>query len=118
MTPQSESEENQRSTQQARQDLQDLRDLRKFAPFERYFMRRLRQKAELIAESYRDDPPFVVERVKQFEGDKQGVPTKIEVCGPEEREILRRLLKEYQTIMGLAGDEEEGNITRTLDRQS
>ena len=65
----------------ARRDLEDIKFLRECAPFQRYFMRRIRDKQETIAERFRNDPPSK--------------------CTHEEREILRRLLNEYDDIAGM-----------------
>ena len=97
LADQSSQEEAQRFSVQARTDLQDIQDLRRFVPFQRYFLRRLRQKQEEAFTKFYDTPT----------GE----------CGHEEREILRRISKEYQSLASLL-DTDEGSAKASLDRQS
>ncbi len=62
----------------AKRDIDDIKRLKDFEPFRRYFIRRLEERGSEVARSFKDDPPHKVDK--------------------EEREILRRLLKEYETI--------------------
>ena len=110
-------EEAQRSSLQARTDLQDIRDLNNFVPFQRYFLRRLKQRRADIAQTYHETPPFEIVHVKQFEGDKEGLPVRVDKCDPQEREILRRLLEELNTLCGML-DTDEGNAASFLDRNA
>ena len=115
MTDQEQAEERKRFELQARRDLQDIRDLRSNAAFQRYFMRRLMQVRNEVADRYHNDPLDKTVMVKQFEGDKEGLPVKVEVCGHEEREILRRLLLELNKLCGLL-DDDESSAKVSVDR--
>jgi succinate dehydrogenase flavin-adding protein (antitoxin of CptAB toxin-antitoxin module) len=67
------------SREQASQDIEQIKRLREFAPFHSYFIRRLRMKRDAIEERFRTEPAAK--------------------CSHEEREILRRLLHEYDTAI-------------------
>lgn len=77
---------------QARQDLQDIRQLRDDVPFNRYFLRRLLQRRDYIANRFKNEPATE--------------------CDKEEREILRRVLIELETFINLASaDEAEAKLS-------
>jgi hypothetical protein len=78
--------DNERAYEKMRSDIMDIEALRKFEPFTRYFIRRLREKHAAVVARLHDDP--------------------VEKCSHEEREILRRLMKEYEDIIGMMAREE------------
>lgn len=61
-----------------KRDISDILFLQECQPFNRYFMRRIREKKVAIERRFRGDPPAK--------------------CDAAEREILRRLLDEYDVI--------------------
>jgi hypothetical protein len=81
-----EVDEKSLADERARQDLIDIGQLQRFEPFTRYFMRRLSEKMRAYETRFRNDP-----------ADK---------CSHEEREILRRIIKEYEEISVMMSREE------------
>lgn len=67
-------------------DMDDIAELRKSTPFNRYFVRRLKQKLEAMNETLRHAKP--------------------EKCDKEEREIVRRIMLEYEHLLGMMDAEE------------
>jgi hypothetical protein len=63
----------------ANRDLGDITHLESSDPFNRYFMRRLKEKKAAIEKRFYEDPPAKVDAA--------------------EREILRRMLLEYDTLI-------------------
>lgn len=94
MLDEQQLEENRRFSIQARRDLQDIMDLRKHVPFQRYFMRRLKERRDDLFKQFRYEPATL-----------------------EEREILRRSLDEVENLEKLL-DTDESNIKTSLDRQT
>lgn len=82
------SEEYLRSKQVAQRDLECIRALRESDAFNLYWMRRLKQKHADIDDIFRNHPASKVDK--------------------EEREILRRILKEYEDLMGMMAKDEAG----------
>lgn len=70
----------------ARRDVSDIRFLRENPAFNNYWLRRLKQKREIVAERFRYGP--------------------IKEVGHEEREILRRILDEYDELMQMMTKDE------------
>jgi len=81
-----EINQEEKAKEKMRQDIIDIQALRNFEPFNRYFVRRLKEKHAEIEKRFRDDPA--------------------EKCSYEEREILRRLMKEYEDILRMMEREE------------
>ncbi len=79
-----------------RRDIEDIRELKKNDPFNRYWMRRLKQKIEITQQKFEEDPPVKVDK--------------------DEREVLRRLLLAYKELADMM-DVDEGNIKADLQRQ-
>jgi hypothetical protein len=75
---------------QADQDLSDIRVLKKIPGFERYFLRRLREKRDDFAALVLDSE-----------------------ATPEQREIWRQMYQEYKTLCGMA-DQDEANAVKLL----
>ncbi len=75
-----------RTRQLAAQDIQDIKTLRGAESFNRYFIRRLRDRQTAINTRFRNDPPAK--------------------CDDREREILRRLLLEYDELLKLLDNDE------------
>lgn len=74
---------NQRGLAQASQDLTDIRILKQTPSFERYFLRRLREKRDSFA-------------VLVLEGDGT----------PEQREIWRQIHQEYKALCNMVEQDE------------
>lgn len=82
------------SKEVAEQQLESIRKLRESDAFNHYFLRRLKDKrSQLFHRFYEED------------------------VSPEEREILRRLCREYDIIVGLL-DSDDTAAKRTLAMQS
>ena len=96
MTEAEQLEESKRYSLQARRDMQDIRDLRNNQPFNRYWLRRLSARIQELDNRFRND-------------------TAAE-CSHEEREILRRCIKELNDLSTMM-DTEESNAKVSLDRQ-
>ena len=94
---------------QARRDIQDIRDLRENAAFNRYFLRRLKQRRDETEQSYRHDPEYVVKK------DEMGREYRAIVCSKEDREILRQKLDLLEELLGLLSTD-EGSSRVSLDR--
>jgi hypothetical protein len=69
------------SVELARRDLEDITDLRGSVSFDRYFLRRLRMKRAALDDRFHNDPP--------------------EKCDKDEREVLRRLVAEYDELLSM-----------------
>lgn len=80
-----------------RRDLADIRALTENDPFNRYYMRRLKDKIDLLEKSFHDDPPSM--------------------CDAQEREIQRRLLRAYKEMRDLC-KAEAAVISTQLQRLS
>jgi hypothetical protein len=85
------------SRERATRDLEHIKQLREFTPFHAYMMRRLRMKRDVIEDRFRTDPTSK--------------------CSHEEREILRRLLMEYDNELLSLLDNDEASARRTLETQ-
>lgn len=92
MTPTPE-EKNKVAIEVAKRDVDDIKRLQEFEPFRRYFIRKLEARGAEVARSFKDDPPHKVDK--------------------EEREILRRILKEFETIFEMM-DKDLAIYTATL----
>ena len=89
------------SRELAARDLQDIAELGKSPAFERYWLRRMRQKRDAIKSRFEDDPPSK--------------------CDKDEREILRRILKEYDELLGMPatdGRASQNRLEMTPQRQA
>lgn len=84
------------SRRQAGQDLADIGTLRQTEAFGRYFLARLRRKQADLETKFRNDPP-----------DK---------CPPGEREILRRIIAEYDEVLGFMA-RDEATAKALMERQ-
>jgi hypothetical protein len=73
------------SAELAAQDIGDIVSLQAFEPFNRWMVRRLKERQESIHNRILNDPPTTVDH--------------------EEREILRRLYQEYQSILEMPARE-------------
>jgi hypothetical protein len=80
------------SRELAARDLQDITELAKSPAFERYWLRRIRQKRDAIKKRFEDDPP-----------DK---------CDKDEREVIRRILKEYEELLRMPATDEYASQRR------
>lgn len=65
----------------ARRDIDDIKRLQEFEPFRRYFIRRLEERGSEVGRKFKESPPAEVDK--------------------EEREHLRKLLLEYESILGM-----------------
>jgi hypothetical protein len=74
------------SLELARRDLGDITGLRGDEAFDRYFLRRLRMKRAAHDARFHSDPP--------------------EKCDKDEREVLRRLVAEYDELLGMMDADE------------
>ena len=70
-----------RSVELARRDLEDITGLRASESFDRYFLRRLKMKRAALDARFHSDPP--------------------EKCDKDEREVLRRLVAEYDELLSM-----------------
>ena len=96
MTEAEQLEESRRFSLQARRDLQDIRDLRNNQPFNRYWLRRLSTRIQILDDRFRNDDAMK--------------------CPHEEREILRRCIKELNDLSTMM-DSDESNAKVSLERQ-
>lgn len=81
------------SKEKARADLEDIGTLKNTDAFERYWLRRLKQKRDAVEKSFKEDPPSKVDAT--------------------ERECLRRILGIYNELLGMCAVD-EGNIRRDM----
>ena len=95
----------------ARRDIQDIRALREFDPFQRYFLRRLKQRREELAQAFRHDPEFVVKK------NEKGEEYRATLCTKEDREILRSRLDEVESMLKLL-ETDEGSARVSLERMA
>jgi hypothetical protein len=82
------NEGNAASIELAQRQLEDISELRETTGFTRYWIYRLRQKRGAIEERFRHDPPSKVDA--------------------QEREILRRILDEYDELIEMMDSDERG----------
>lgn len=87
-------EEELRRRELARQDLNDIKFLTQHVEFTRYWPRRLKDKQAALEKRFRDEDPSK--------------------CDKDEREVLRRLIKEYDSLIAMMKSDEAGCI-RTLE---
>ena len=95
MTDDDQRQEAVRFETQARRDIQAARSLREFAPFQAYFMRRIVQRRDDLQTLFRYAPPAKVD--------------------PVEREIIRRILDELDTVINLTA-EDTANARAAIER--
>ena len=88
------SEADNISYELAQRDLNDINLLAKFEPFNRYYLRRLKEIAGRIEGRFRYDPPEAVDK--------------------EEREILRRILMELDELQAMLV-REKGTCEKQLE---
>lgn len=78
-------ERHDRANHIAAQELGDIHSLKSNESFTRYYVPRLKKKQALVLAQMRDDPP--------------------EKCSHEEREIRRRIVKEYDAILRMMDED-------------
>jgi len=92
----------------ARRDLEDIRTLQRTEAFDRYFMRRVRDRFAQAVEAYNTRPSSLIYHAPD---------TKEKPCTPEEREILRAQCVVLRELIDLV-DEGEKQILGELSRLS
>ncbi len=80
------------SRELAARDLQDIAELAKSPAFERYWLRRIRQKLAAIEKRFKYDRPID--------------------CDKDEREILRRIMIEYEELLCMPATDEYASQRR------
>lgn len=84
----------QMSRELATRDIEAIKQLRENGPFNTYFLRRLRMKHDAIEEKFKYDTP--------------------QKCDAAEREILRRLMLEYENEILSLMDRDDAAAQSTL----
>lgn len=87
------SAEDEKVRRQAAEDLSDISELQRSQGFNRYWLRRLRQKRDAVDRQMKYDPP--------------------EKCSKDEREVLRRISLAYEELLALPAND-EGAAKRLL----